>query len=80
MGNDDDRAEAKIEKSQTRNVPSILAASTTVSSPGVYHRVALDQYGRTDTVNQILRQRFKDESRIIAPYNIAVPVIYPLPT
>jgi hypothetical protein len=69
-----------IEKSQTRDVPSILAASTKVSSPGVFHSVQFDQYGRTERQNQILQQRFKNETRLLAPYNIAVPAIFPLPT
>jgi hypothetical protein len=69
-----------MEKAGTRDVPSILAAAVTVSTPGVYHQVQFDQYGRTTRVNEMLLQRRNGGLVLLSPYNIGSPPVYPLPT
>ena len=68
-----------IEKSGTRDVPSILAAAVTISTPGVYHQVQFDQYGRTARVNEMLLQKRNGGLGTSHTDNIESPPVLPTP-
>lgn len=75
-----------IEISGTLEVPSILNSAKSLSTPGVYHQVQFDQYGRTARVNEMLVQitdvdlTTGKRPLLISPYNIGSTPVFPLPT
>ena len=69
-----------IEASMTSDVPTILNTARSISTPGVYHQIQFDQYGRTARVNEVLVQYTKQSSIIVSPYNIGSQPLFPLPT
>jgi hypothetical protein len=59
----------------------INSASYHLSTPSAYHQAEFDLYGRTMYVDSVLSQSLPvGLPSVVAPINIAVPLIYPLPT
>ena len=69
-----------VEAAPTLEVPAILAKAPSVSTPGVWHQIQFDRYGRTSRVNEILVQKTQTQPLLLAPYNIGEQPIYPIPT
>lgn len=71
-----------VETAMTASVEGLLAAAPQVSAPGVYNQVQFDRYGRTAPVNEVLVQytNVAGGTQLLAPVNIGVPAVYPLPT
>jgi hypothetical protein len=69
-----------IETSMTEHIPTVITAAPSLSTPGLFHQMQFDQYGRTARVNEILVQITGAKPLLLAPYNIGSPPIFPVPT
>jgi len=70
-----------VEVSLSTDVPTILTASRSVSSPSAFHQTQFDLYGRTQRVNEMLVQFMPDNSfSLLVPYNVGVKPVFPLPS
>ena len=73
-----------IEASASSHVPAILNAASKVDVPSVFHRLGFDAYGRTKAFDVLVSEYYQvsanDDTKIISPFNIGVPSVYPMPT
>jgi hypothetical protein len=70
-----------VETSLSPDWNTIVGASYRVSTPSMFHQASFDRYGRTELVNEVLQQQMPvGYPNVVAPINIASPLVYPLPT
>ena len=76
-----ERVQKMLEVSLSRDVPTILNSVKSLSRPGIYGQVQFDPWGRTQRVNEVLLQSTPNGTyNILAPYNLGVDTIYPMPS